>query len=310
MRPQIDIIEGAGPHCDTLFLDGAFNAFQAQAQGKRLVTFAVRGDASRAALTLGGDAGRWTSPVTGAFGGLACAGVPPASEVFSVVEAASAWLREEAGAISASIRSPPDFLDHPAAAAMENALHRAGWRLDQVEINHHLDLRGSADFRSGLGETKLKELRRLQRSGAVVAEAGPEASQAIYDIIADNRRSRGYPMTMTWPQVEALAASFPDRVRFFGVQRDDLLLAGALCLRITAECLYVFYWGENPQFRKESPVTLLADGLADYALENGFRALDIGISTAQSIPNSGLIAFKESLGCRTSARRTYALELG
>jgi hypothetical protein len=64
-------------------------------------------------------------------------------------------------------------------------------------------------------------------------EAGLEASR-IYDIIAENRRNMGYPMTMAWPQVEALAAAFPDRVRFFGVIRGGTILAGAICLRVTA----------------------------------------------------------------------------
>ena len=103
-------------------------------------------------------------------------------------------------------------------------------------------------------------------------------------------------MTMAWPQVEALAAAFPDRVRFFGVIRGGTILAGAICLRVTASYLYVFYWGERPEFRKESPVTLLADGLVAYAHSRGVSVLDIGVSTEHSAPNVGLIAFKESSG--------------
>jgi len=304
----VQIIEGNGPASETFFLDGAFNTFQAKAQGKRLITF-LAGEGQRAvALTLGGAKGRWSCPVTGAFGGVVTEGHPPAAAVFSVVDAATSWLRGEPETISASIRLPPDCFREPGSAALENALHRAGWRLDQADINHHLVVGPSARFLAELAETKRKELRRLKRSGATAGEAGLEASR-IYDIIAKNRRSMGYPMTMAWPQLEALAAAFPDRVRFFGVIRGGTIFAGAICLRVTANYLYVFCWGERPEFRKESPVTLLADGLVAYAHARGIAVLDIGVSTEHSVPNVGLIAFKEHLGCLASGRRIYTLDI-
>jgi predicted N-acyltransferase len=228
--------------------------------------------------------------------------------VFSVVDVATSWLRGEPETTSASIRLPPDCFGQPGSAALENALHRAGWRLDRADVNHHLLVGPSGRFLAELGETKRKELRRLDRSGATASEAGLEASR-IYGIIAENRRSMGYPMTMAWPQVEALATAFPDRVRFFGVIRGGTILAGAICLRVTASYLYVFYWGERPEFRKESPVTLLADGLVAYAHAREVAVLDLGVSTEHSAPNAGLIAFKESLGCRASSRRIYTLDI-
>ncbi|MDB5443572.1 MAG: hypothetical protein JWP86_3302 [Phenylobacterium sp.] len=310
MIPPVEIIEGPGPASETFFLDRSFIAFQAKAQGKRLVTFSAGGGPRGVALTLGGADGQWSSPVTGAFGGLAAECHPPAAVVFSVVEAATTWLRGEPSAISASIRLPPDGLDQPGAAVLENALHRAGWRLGQADINHHLVVGSPASFRAGLGETKRKGLRRLEHSGATAGEAGLEASRTIYDTIAENRLSVGHPMTMSWPQVEALAAAFPDHVQFFAAERGGTVLAGAICLRVTPNCLYVFYWGERPEFRKESPVTALADGLVAHAHELGIAILDVGVSTAHSAPNAGLIAFKESLGCRASSRRTYTLDVG
>jgi hypothetical protein len=306
----VQIIEGGGPTSETLFLDGAFISFQAKAQGKRLVTFSAGQGRQSVALTLGGAKDRWSCPVTGAFGGVVAEGHPRAAAVFSVADAATSWLQREPETASASIRLPPDCFGQPSSAALENALHRTGWRLDQADVNHHLVVGPPAQFLAELSETKRKELRRLERSGATTGEAGLEASRTIYDIIAENRESMGYPMTMTWPQVEALAGAFPDRVRFFGVIRDGTILAGAICLRITASYLYVFYWGERPEFRKESPVTLLAYGLVTYAHACGVSVLDIGISTEHSAPNVGLIAFKESLGCRASSQRIYTFEVG
>jgi hypothetical protein len=310
LTDPVQSIEGGGPASEIFFLDGAFISFQAKAQGKRLVTFSAGEGRRGVALTLGGAKGRWSCPVTGAFGGVVAESHPRAAAVFSVVDAATSWLRGEPETTSASIRLPPDCFGLPGSATLENALHRSGWRLDQADVNHHLVVGPPARFLAELSETKRKELRRLERSGATTGEAGLEASRTIYDIIAENRESTGYPMTLAWPQVEALTGAFPDRVRFFRVIRDGTILAGAICLRVTASYLYVFYWGERQEFRKESPVTLLANGLVTYARARGVSVLDIGVSTEHSAPNVGLIAFKESLGCRESSRRIYTLDVG
>jgi CelD/BcsL family acetyltransferase involved in cellulose biosynthesis len=115
-------------------------------------------------------------------------------------------------------------------------------------------------------------------------------------------------MTMAWPQLAALAGAFPDQVSFHGVERAGDLLAAAIRLRITPTHHYVFYWGEDPAWRKESPTILLAEELMADSHAAGATVLDIGTSTDDSKPNLGLITFKESLGCQTRAKRTYVLD--
>src|SRR6185437_11863865 len=110
LTQPVQVLEGAGPASATLFLDSAFNLFQAKAQGKRLVTFSAGEGSHRVALTLGGAESRWACPVTGAFGGVAASGQPDAAAVSSVVDSVTAWLRAEPAAVSGSIRLPPDGL--------------------------------------------------------------------------------------------------------------------------------------------------------------------------------------------------------
>lgn len=307
MAGAVQPAEDDGLEVGTLFVSRAFNAFQARVQGKRIVTF--RSPDGAAGLSLAGAEGVWTSPVTGAFGGVAAAGPAPAGAVSEIVERATDWLRGEARATRATVRLPPDVFPDPNAGALENALFQAGWRLAQVDLNQHLAVTAPEAFAAALGETKQKELRRLRRSGATfVTRPAPEA-EAVYQAIARNRAARGFPMTMGWTQVAALAEAFPDRVGFHAVERAGATLAGAVVLRITDRYRYVFYWGEDPDVRRESPVVLLAEGLVALCHRDGVAILDIGTSTEASKPNPGLIAFKESLGCRASAKRTWVLEI-
>jgi hypothetical protein len=306
---RVEQMAEAGDLAGHLFVDPAFLAYQSRAQDKQLTTFAAVGadGATAASLTLAGREGVWTSPVTGAFGGLAASARAPADCVFEIVDAATRWLADT-GAKTGVVRLAPDVFADPTAAALENALVRRGWRLAEADINFHLPVTAPDLFLRGLSETKQKEVRRLQRSGAGFRRLAPGEGRLAYQVIADNRAARNYPMTMTWPQVEALAAALPAEVSFWVAERGADILAGAICLRLTPAYAYVFYWGEAPAFRKESPVLLLAEGLVAEHHRQGAAILDLGISTAQSAPNPGLIAFKEGLGCRASGKRTYVLE--
>jgi len=301
--------EDVGALGGPLFLDPAFVAFQAGAQGKRTVSFSALGSdgAMLASLTLASSGEVWSSPITGAFGGVAVAGDrAPDAAVFEIAEVATGWLASE-GAARAVVRLAPDAFDDPAAAALENALFRNGWRLDQADINYHLPVTAPEVFLRRLSETKQKEIRRLRRSGAVFRALPLGKGLRAYEVIAENRAARGFPMTMGWAQVQALAVALPERVTFWTAERDEAILAGAICLQITPSYAYVFYWGEASAFRKESPVLLLAEGLIADHHRRGFAILDLGTSTDQSVPNPGLIAFKEGLGCRASGKRTYVL---
>lgn len=299
----VRLSQEAGRAADALFLDPAFVRFQAETQGKRLLT--ASHDA--ASLTFGGRDGRWASPVTGAFGGVAADRPLAAAAVFPLAEALTAELRRTAGA-QATVRLSPDAYPDPNRAALENALFRNGWNLAAADLNYHLPVTAPEAYERGLGETKRKEIRRLQRAGARVQALPPAAGKAAYDAIAANRAARGFPMTMSWPQVEALAAAFPQRVDFHVVEREGEVLAGSISLRVTGDWRYVFYWGEAPDHRAASPVTLLALGLVAESHAAGVQVLDIGTATEDSQPNLGLVAFKESLGCRASSRRTWRFD--
>jgi CelD/BcsL family acetyltransferase involved in cellulose biosynthesis len=293
----------------SLFLEPGFVAYQRQAQGKQITTFTATSPDGRSdvSLTLAGRDGVWSSPITGAFGGVVAIGRPPAASVFAVVHSATQWLRSVPAATGV-VRLAPDAFADPTAAMLENALFRNGWRLDQTDLNYHLPITSSETFVADLGETKQKEIRRLKRSGAVFRRLEVETAEPAYKAIAENRADRGYPMTMSWPQLEALAKAFRGSVAFYTVERGGDVLAGAICLRLTATYFYVFYWGEAPAYRRESPVAFLAEGLMAELHLKGGEVLDLGISTEHSVPNPGLIAFKESLRCRTSGKRTYRLD--
>lgn len=309
--PGVRVTDGLGLHVDTLFITARFNAFQAHAQGKTLVTFTAADESgvTIATLTFARSGDTWSNPITGAFGGIAAIGPPPPDTVSTLVRKSTDWLRTEGGQGRALIRLPPDCFPDPTTPILENALFLNDWLLDQVDIDQYLPVTPMGSFVAQLGETKQKELRRLRRSGAFFRTVPADEAQTVYELIARNRAARGYPMTMAWPQVEALSTAFPDRVSFHAIEREGSIIAGAIVLGITQAYPYVFYWGEDPAARRDAPVVMLAEGLIAIAHQRGAKLLDIGVSTEASHPNAGLLAFKRSIGCRPAAKRTYRLGL-
>ena len=296
---------------DYLFVSPDFTDWQSKVQGKTRQSFGVfRKDNQQqyARLTLAGKDGIWSAPVTGTFGGPTLDKPVPIAALDRLMIEALRWLKEEAKADSCFIRLPPASFPDPSLALMQNVLHRGGWRLDQMDINYHLPVVPVERFHAQLGATKRQETRRLKGSGATFEPIPFAEAKRVYDIIASNRAARGYPMTMSWDALSAVAQAFCESFHFFGIVRRDRMLASAICIHITPQYLYVFYWGEDPEFRREMPVLLLVDGLVDFAYQNDITVIDIGISTDQSIPNEGLIEFKTALGFQPTPKLTYRFD--
>jgi predicted N-acyltransferase len=155
-----------------------------------------------------------------------------------------------------------------------------------------------------------KKLRKCQREGFVVAKAEtPKDQWDAYEAVAVNRRSRGYQISMTYEQLEDLAQRFPGRVHYFFVKHRANVIAGAVCIAVSRQVLYVFYWGDIPGYEIFSPVVMLAQAIHDFAKDAGFSVLDVGRSTDDSVPNVGLIRFKEKLGFEASLKLTFKKQL-
>lgn len=250
---------------------------------------------------------RWFTPVTGAFSDIFSISNLSSAELELFIQQITQHLLSQEKATAMLWKTPPLYFNSTINSKLHNTLYRLQWQIDAWELNFHLAIADHATFRSRLSDTKRKELNKLNRSGTEFSLVENEAQMRdVYEVIRLNREAQGYPMTMSWEALFALKTQFADDVFFAQLLRDDTLLAGAILLKLNASTLYVFYWGEHPDSRNESPVVKLCEHLYLLAAETGVRYLDIGISTADSQPNEGLMNFKTSLGCETSQKLIFS----
>lgn len=294
-----------------LFSERTFVQYQSLVQKKTAINFVLMVLPSRKLLisqtfSSSSTSAEWISPITGAFGAMTSSEYVTMSEIEFFITSVSKFIFSSLGGEKISWRLPPLYYRNKVHTKLQNVLYRLGWNVEDYDLNFHLPIVDYESFRSNLSSSKRRELNRVTKTAAEFSVAATyDQRKAVYDIIKRNRDSQGYPMTMSWDSVLSLANAIDDKARFYMLERDGEILAGAICLVVDPETLYVFYWGENPEFRNDSVIVKLAEGIYLEALRSKFLILDIGTSTNVSIPNQGLISFKENIGCLVSQKLTY-----
>lgn len=250
--------------------------------------------------------GVWRNPVTGAFGGIVVREGISVKILEQFIEDLPKVLNKISTNKSISLKLPPTCYPDE-SPIIANILYRNNWKIFQFDINHHLNIENNINFKENLGHTKQKFIKRLEKNGIVFQQADLKMLEQIYRIIKKNREAQGYPMTMSFESVDALAQKFPEKIKLFAVSLDSQFVASSISIQINKEYLYVFYWGELPEYRQKSPILYLANGMVDYCQRTGIKILDIGSSSLNSNLNYGLCDFKSSIGCNVSHKLTFSL---
>lgn len=154
-----------------------------------------------------------------------------------------------------------------------------------------------------------RRLRNCIAKGFYFKDVPEEKIDAAYPLFERSRKAKGYPLTMTLDDFKSAFNQFPDDYKLFAVFDSEQMIAACVCIRVNALILYCFFIGDDIRYRKYSPVTMLIHGVHQYAMENRYEIIDLGISTDKGILNSGLYAFKKSLGAKDVSKNTYHLVL-
>ncbi|HZK55868.1 MAG TPA: hypothetical protein VFC84_17015 [Desulfosporosinus sp.] len=200
---------------------------------------------------------------------------------------------------------PPMFYDETGISILVNALYRNGYGFKNIDLNFQFDLKKICTemYPEMIPHNGRKNLRISLNSDLVLKHCNTyEEEKKAYNVIAENRESKGYPLRMTFQQViDTVQIVDHD---FFLVMKDDDAIAATLIYYINEDVAQVIYWGDRPSFGEFKPINYLAYQLIHYYGERGLSYLDIGPSTENSIPNYGLCDFKESIGCDISSKIT------
>ncbi len=208
------------------------------------------------------------------------------------------------------ITLPPIFYNREEITGWMNAFFRAGFSIKIIDINYaiNLDIMNCNDYPQKIQNNARKNLKIANNSDLSFSLCKNDEEKIIaYSVIAENRANKGYPLRMTLEQVMSTIQIVDSEM--FLVWKDGQAVASALVYHVLKDIAQVIYWGDRPGFGNFKPINFLANELIHWYGNNGFKYLDIGPATENSVPNYGLCEFKESIGCERDLKFTVAKDL-
>jgi hypothetical protein len=207
---------------------------------------------------------------------------------------------------------PPAIYHNTFIAKQINALFRAGYRIDQTDLNYQFVLQqfNLEQYPETIWYNAKKNFRIAMQQHLQFVHCNNEMEKKLaYDVIQQNREARGFPLRMSWQQVQLSASMMP--ADFFLVKDDNATaVAAAIVFQVASQIVQVIYWGDLPAYSALKTMNFLSCQVFNHYHQKGMAIVDIGPSTENSVPNHGLCEFKESIGCTISPKHSFCKSLG
>lgn len=204
------------------------------------------------------------------------------------------------------ITLPPTIYQPSFLAKQINSLYRNRFLINSIDLNYAYALQKfNADYAASIWYNARKNLKiALQNDFSFKQCENSIEQQTAYNIIKQNREARGFPLRMTWEQVQ-LSASIIKADYFLVKNNKNIPIAAAIVFHVTASIVQVIYWGDLPDFAQLKTMNFLSFKVFEFYKQAQIEIIDIGPSTENSIPNYGLCEFKESIGCDISEKLSF-----
>jgi Acetyltransferase (GNAT) domain len=212
---------------------------------------------------------------------------------------------KETGVGLIEIKCYPEVYSQEKSAVIFEVLTEIGFQIKYEDITQILYTDGTL----GLSTLRKRKLKECFARGFVFNELDIQLLPEAYALFLQSRIDKGYPVTMRLEDFIDEFNKFPLNYKLYGVSDKGRLIAASVVISVDDEILYHFFPGDALSHRRYSPMTYLIYELCQVAKKNGFKFIDMGISTDKGILNRGLYNFKKSFGAVDSLKFTFEKKL-
>jgi len=234
-----------------------------------------------------------------------------AGAIVELIRAAAARARA-VGVRVIHMRARPGYYG-PNETAVEFALLNLGAAIDACELSLGIETwryHSLQEYERALRSRARNKLRHGLRAGMTFDRARTATEwAACYELLDETRRRHAARLRISLDYVMNLRQVFGSRIMMHRLMRAGQLAGAALVYRIARDWNFVVAWGDDLQFRPYRVMNVLADQLVRAAIGQRISVLDAGASSADGIPDDGLIQFKRSVGATTGLRLYFTLPL-
>lgn len=164
-----------------------------------------------------------------------------------------------------------------------------------IETNQYQEVLDSSNYLS-FSKTNRKIFRRLVADGCTTTLSQKPNIEG-YLLLEVNRKLRNVKLSLNFQEIQKQTNASEGRYIYFSCYDSaNILIAYSVCVRISSNILYILYWGEDPKYRKLSPVVMIANAAIQFCVKNKIRWLDAGISSLNGVLDKDLFDFKRRLG--------------
>lgn len=189
----------------------------------------------------------------------------------------------------------PDFYSVSPPDKLIAAILFEGFRIRQTDINHYLKITGKP-FGDSVRPMQNRRIRKCERLGYIFKRHKNNDLEFLFSRIQEFRMQKNIPVNISMDRLRSLCGRFPERYHLFSIQDKGRIIAATLVVSVNSSVLYNFLPASDEQYSTSSPMAFLIRHLYDYAAENHYQYIDLGVSSIRNQPQSGLITFKENLG--------------
>ena len=267
--------------------------------------FAFDHDGFRLGFAVGERGSLWLSPYSAPFGGFACAKGVTIDEIDEAVGALPVFISSAQKKLH--ITFAPVFYSQTYLSKCVSAMLRFGFKLLYADLNYAFDFTDSKPYEKRLWNMAKRNLKQAAKLPYELREETTrEGIATCYDVIRQNREYKGYPLKMSLEAFSETSAIVP--IQYFVLYLERKPVAAAIVYRVSPQICQLIYWGDAPGFESSRPMNMLALKMFELYKAMGVDYLDIGPSSEDGIPNAGLCAFKESVGCTGDLKYTFEFD--
>lgn len=281
-----------------------FNLLNAQ-KVEKVFFFSFNDKKRRMGIILGQHGKQLLCPFSAPFGGFSFHKTQRISSINLAVEALLKYARKSG--LTIKITLPPLFYNLRQLTETANCLNRYG-KLVCMELNYHFPISTFAHYEDIMERNAKKNLHHSQdeKFEFLAINSNDHCSMVkAYEVIRRNRNEQGYPLRMTFQDVEKTIQLV--HADFFLLKHEGTEIAAAQVFHVAKDIAQVIYWGDLRDYSALRPMNFFTYKLFEYYYKTGLKILDIGPSTEYGIPNYGLCDFKTSIGCVPTPKFVFEL---
>jgi hypothetical protein len=227
----------------------------------------------------------------------------------SAIQLLLTWARGK-NVKTVNITLPPTLYNETFISKQMNSLFTNKFVISNIDLNYAYCLAGfSTDYPSTIWPNARNKLTIAFKNDLSFLKCEEQSQkEAAYNIIKINRLSKGYPLKLTWRQIEETSRVID--ADFFLVKSDtNENIGSAIVFYVAKDIVQVIYWGDLSEYAHLKTMNFLSYSIFGYYKNLGVKIVDLGPSTENSVPNYGLCEFKESIGCNISSKTTFKYEM-